>query len=298
MFSIIIPTCNRAEILKKSLTYLLKMNAIETCEIIIVDDGSNDHTGDIVHSYKKQAVVPISYIRQENQGPGIARNTGLDHAKYDTVLFIDDDVYPNKDLVIQHQQFLKKGYDVSQGILLWHPSIENDRLVQFMEQRGMQFSYDINKESKQINYLHIYTANLAVKKEDIVECGGFDQNLSEKRYAFEDTAIAYRLYKKGRRMGLNKKAIALHYHPQTIKSIVNREYKVGFSAGILKTDYPEIFKRLNFDRIVRFPHFQAAVLRMITGTLWVDKIVGYNLALRAKLRAAFIKGYIEYKRAK
>ncbi len=294
MFSIVIPTCNRAAILRESLKYVLNMKAIETCEIIVVDDGSNDETADVVHLQEARASAPIRYIYQENQGPGVARNAGIEQAKYSRILFIDDDVYPDGEMLVQHRRFLENGYDISQGILLWHPSIEKDRLVQFMEKRGMQFAYDIDGQGDKVSYIHIYTANLAVRKRDIMEAGGFDRDLSVKRYAFEDTAIAYRMSKKGLRMGLNKKAKAWHYHPQTIRSIIDREYKVGFSSGILKTNYPEIFNKLDFNKTVQSSRFQAEVLKVIAAIPWLDKVFGYDMALRIRLREAFIRGYVEY----
>jgi glycosyltransferase involved in cell wall biosynthesis len=57
-------------------------------EIIVVDDGSTDKTADIVKSYPN-----VICLRQENQGPSKARNTGIQRAKGDFVAFLDADDY-------------------------------------------------------------------------------------------------------------------------------------------------------------------------------------------------------------
>lgn len=69
------------------------MQTHNNIEIILVDDGSTDRTGEIARSYPK-----VNYIHQENQGVAAARNKALTHVKGDFVAFLDaDDLYrPDK----------------------------------------------------------------------------------------------------------------------------------------------------------------------------------------------------------
>lgn len=59
-------------------------------EIIAVDDGSPDNSATIVQNYSNND-NRIKLIRQKNSGPGGARNTGMDHAKGEYVVFVDAD---------------------------------------------------------------------------------------------------------------------------------------------------------------------------------------------------------------
>lgn len=96
MFSIIIPTYNRKDELLDSLASITEL---EDCgcafEVIVVDDCST-------HIYDLDLTtfgIDISYFRlAENGGPSVARNTGAMRAKYDWLLFLDDDdrFFPSK----------------------------------------------------------------------------------------------------------------------------------------------------------------------------------------------------------
>lgn len=293
MFSIIIPTYNRALVLEQSVKWTLGMRGIEGCEIIVVDDGSTDGTPDVLERLRKEAPVPFRVIRQSNGGPGVARNTGIGEARHEYVLFLDDDIFPCHELLHEHEVFLNRS-DVSQGIVHWRPDLMEDRLIRFMDDRGMQFAFNRVTDDWDISYLYIYTANLALRKEHVLRCGGFDSALAEQRYAFEDTAFAYSLWKASLRLGLNRRAMAWHYHPMTESDLIRREYKVGFSFGVLEERYPEIAGTLGLERLGRTAGPQARLLRCLIQSK-VFRFLGFEIMLRVRLREAFLRGMIERK---
>ncbi len=86
LFSVIIPTYNRADLLRETLDSVLAQS-FKDYEIIVVDDGSTDATEAVVQSYGGR----IHFLRQQNRGPGAARNLGLRHATGTYVAFLDSD---------------------------------------------------------------------------------------------------------------------------------------------------------------------------------------------------------------
>jgi glycosyltransferase involved in cell wall biosynthesis len=88
--SAIITAYNNEEFIADAIVSVLD----QTCpvdEVIVVDDGSTDRTGEIVKGFKKQEV---QYLYQPNQGPGAARNYGIRKSKYELIAFLDaDDVW-------------------------------------------------------------------------------------------------------------------------------------------------------------------------------------------------------------
>jgi glycosyltransferase involved in cell wall biosynthesis len=86
--SIIIPTYQRPDFVAVALDALLAQTRPPD-EIIVVDDGSTDHTADVLRRYATH--VRIRIIRQSNQGRGAARNAGLNAAAGDWIILHDDD---------------------------------------------------------------------------------------------------------------------------------------------------------------------------------------------------------------
>jgi len=90
-FSIVIPIYNCEEYLSRCLDSVVYQNYSDY-ELILVDDGSTDHSLSICQEYKEKH-PQIKVIHQNNSGPSMARNTGLSEASGDYLLFVDSDDY-------------------------------------------------------------------------------------------------------------------------------------------------------------------------------------------------------------
>jgi glycosyltransferase involved in cell wall biosynthesis len=106
LVSVILPVYNSEQYLAQTIESVLAQT-YQPFEVIIVDDGSTDRSAAIAHSYKE-----VHYIYQANQGPALARNTGLANAKGEFIAFIDHD-----DL------WLPKKLEVQVGYLIGHPHL-------------------------------------------------------------------------------------------------------------------------------------------------------------------------------
>jgi len=85
--SIVVPTYNRAHYLGQAIDSILSQTYTDY-EIIVIDDGSTDHTAELV---KAMSDPRIRYIFQENQGISGARNTGVQTARGRYIAFLDSD---------------------------------------------------------------------------------------------------------------------------------------------------------------------------------------------------------------
>jgi glycosyltransferase involved in cell wall biosynthesis len=95
--SIIIPTHNRKAFVLEAIGSALAQT-YEDCELIVVDDGSADGTGEALKRYEES----LHYLYQANQGVSEARNNGLSLAKGEFIAFLDsDDLWLPKKLAIQ-----------------------------------------------------------------------------------------------------------------------------------------------------------------------------------------------------
>lgn len=88
--SVIIPVCNSARYLPEALASVLMQKDIPEIEVICIDDGSTDDSAVILDFWGKRD-SRLNIIHQKNQGPGVARNAGLEAAKGEYVFFLDAD---------------------------------------------------------------------------------------------------------------------------------------------------------------------------------------------------------------
>jgi glycosyltransferase involved in cell wall biosynthesis len=88
-FSIVIPTYNRATLLRPTLKSVLNQSFTDY-EVILVDDGSTDETPQVVAN-EFGTDRKLIYIQKKNEERSIARNTGIAHAKGEFIVFFDSD---------------------------------------------------------------------------------------------------------------------------------------------------------------------------------------------------------------
>lgn len=96
LLSIIVPAFNIENYISRCLENLINQN-YKNIEIIVVDDGSKDKTGEIIDSYVKKD-SRIKVIHKKNEGVSIARNIGIDIAKGDYIGFVDGDDIVDKEM--------------------------------------------------------------------------------------------------------------------------------------------------------------------------------------------------------
>ncbi len=170
LISVIIPTFNRAEFLKISISSVLNQTFKEF-ELLIIDDGSTDNTKEIIKSFNDDRIKYIYY--NQNKGPSYARNTGIKLAQSNFIAFLDsDDKWKNEKLEIQYKSMLKNSnYLLSHTEEIWYKNgkILNPKKIH-KKQQG-----DVFQQSLRLCAISMST--VMVKKELFKIVGLFDENL-------------------------------------------------------------------------------------------------------------------------
>lgn len=95
--SLIICSRNRAGQLKKCLEKLSQADSPDLAvEVIVIDNGSEDHTAAVIQSFVESRKWLTKTCRAERKGLGFARNCGINLSSGDLLVFIDDDCYLEK----------------------------------------------------------------------------------------------------------------------------------------------------------------------------------------------------------
>jgi glycosyltransferase involved in cell wall biosynthesis len=146
----IIPTYNRAQLLREALDSVLTQSR-PVDEIIVIDDGSTDNTMEVLRGYGDM----IRCIQQPNGGPGAARNRGLREATGDYIAFLDsDDIWVHDKAKIQMEFFNK------------HPHLE----FVFGDMANFTMSEDNEVAEIKNPEIHNYFVANATNLEQILEC--------------------------------------------------------------------------------------------------------------------------------
>lgn len=130
--SVVIPTYNRADVLERAIHSVLSQT-FPPLEVIVVDDGSEDHTPELLD----QQFPQVSYLHQANRGVSSARNLGISQARGDWIAFLDsdDEWLPTK---LESQHLLLKeqpGLKICHTEEIW---IRNGRRVNQMKKHAKQ----------------------------------------------------------------------------------------------------------------------------------------------------------------
>jgi len=186
IFSIIIPTYNRAKSLQKCLQSLVEQT-FKDFEVIVSDDGSIDNSKQVVESFN--SVLNIKYLWQKNWGgPARPRNLAINKSNGEWLCFLDSDdwFYPNKlEMVSQY---------ISSSDFIFHKLEYYDKLYE-------KVSTSKNKIPKQpifnallYNGNYFPNSSVVVKKEIVISAGGFSED--KELISVEDFDLWLKIFRK------------------------------------------------------------------------------------------------------
>jgi len=247
--SIIIPSYNRRKWLKVCLDSLFKQNYPKSgYEIIVVDDGSDDDTCEMVKKLKP--TCDFKYIYWPRNKPyrfgeprnraGPARNVGIDHASGEILLFIDSDMIADKNLVREHHKLHEnkddlvvtgKRFRMEESDKVWEPCFDVADVAMEEDQRMRRFLDQCNGDFNRLKWPWAVAVsnNLSLKRKQFNEF--FDTNFVY--WGFEDLEFGYRCYLKGLSFVYNGRAIGYHiYHDYEHLDLKNKRLTIKKSTSI------------------------------------------------------------------
>jgi glycosyltransferase involved in cell wall biosynthesis len=221
--SVVIPTFNRRERLRRVLDALNEQTvAAGTFDVIVVDDGSSDGTGEWLGNQRYR--YGLHAYHQTNAGPATARNTGVLKATGALVLFLDDDVVPAPDLVLEHL----RSHDSEPGELavigpLASLSHYDDPWVAW-EQDKVERQYAAMSRGDFVpTFRQFWTGNASVSRHEVIAAGLFDVDYLRG----EDVELGIRLDQRGVKFRFNARARGLHHAERSLASWANAHSSYG-----------------------------------------------------------------------
>ncbi len=252
LVSVIIPTFNRAETLRECLSALsLQDFPPGDFEIVVVDDGSSDHTAEIVRQARPGP--EIHYIHQDNSGPSAARNRGVRHARGEYILIINDDAVAFRNLVSGHYAMHGKiNCGAPLAIVGTREYCNEDKL------KVLNFLYDQVPFSMRVYAMregfcpppYFVTFNISMRKCDFEATGGFDEDFSTA--IGEDTELGGRWESFGGKLLFAPRLRAHHLHDVTVDGLKSMIIRESFNRLILVHKQPDLWKPMEIFRLPEY----------------------------------------------
>lgn len=220
--SIIVPIYNVEECLEKCIESILRQSYTDI-EVILVNDGSTDNSGDICTKYAK-ADSRVKYVKQENGGVSGARNKGLDVATGRYIAFVDSDDVINVDFIkTLYELLIKEKADISACA---HCTISDYNEVDINDTKTDNVNiYELNNELMSNKELAVkHTNQLICLWNKLYKKELFDGIRFPEGKVFEDMYVYYKILDK------SKKTIymdrVLYYYYMRDNSISHENFSV------------------------------------------------------------------------
>lgn len=201
--SVIIPTYNRADVLKTALEALERQSVgLDVFEIIVCDDGSTDHTQDVLARFAAETKRPFLRVKQANGGANRARNTAIRQASGQLLLILNDDTICVREFVAEHLKVHDEQPQETTAVLgrmTIAPELPHSPFAALHHDA----SFNLLKDREILGWEFFFTCNVSVHRSLVERAGGFEERLRWH----EDIELGERLARLD---------MVLHYRPQAL----------------------------------------------------------------------------------
>jgi len=190
MITIMIPAHNEEVMIAETITYLFEEMNYANYEVLVMNDGSTDRTGEIITELQKKYPRLRTVEILKNKGKAHAFNIGMYFAKGEYILSNDADTIPEPDALMKYMNFFMRDRDMNTSAVTANMDVQNrttllgkSQTVEFTSIVGV-----IKRSQTAVNdSMYAYSgANTLYKKDFLIDVGGFRQNR-----ATEDISIAW-----------------------------------------------------------------------------------------------------------
>jgi glycosyltransferase involved in cell wall biosynthesis len=226
--SVIIPVYNQNSSLNITLNFFNKQTYDNSLfEIIVVDDGSDYSAEKYIKERNSKFNYSLKFIRQNNQGRANARNTAINNAQGEILLFNDADRFPHHDLISKHMEhFIEDNNSTNKVVIgcsydyfgsynqpekiLNLSMLEIHRMARkpVFYSKIIQLYDEANYTESEIRWISYLVGNSSIKKADIEKVGGFDDYFSI--WGAEHFDLAIRMVRQNYQFYLCEGAINYH----------------------------------------------------------------------------------------
>lgn len=258
LISVIIPVYNDSQGLKDTLNSLVKQEFEKSSyEIIIADNGSTDEsTIDVANGFIKNYPGLMRLVVEDKiQSSYAARNKGINNSKGEIIAFIDADMKARPDFLKKIQDFMADkeikyaGFNVAM-------ELQNRSIISFYD-----YIYGFKIKNNLFSMHFAATACLLARRDLFDNIGLFDARL----VSGGDREFGNRAWRAGYKQFFLDDIVAVHPVKNNLKSLINRNFRLGTGIYQLSYYYPDIYSSNKKKLAIKylFPDSPASFIRKI-----------------------------------
>lgn len=231
IFSVLICTYNRPDLLKISLPALID-NTMEKPDQVVVVNGGDERSDLIVQSFMDRPGIQVELVKTVNKNLATSRNIGLAHCTGDIVAMTDDDAEVYSDWVTQmkrcHAEHPEAG---GVGGAVLGADSETSLLSRIAD-------VSVFSSSESSGYVRTLPGvNVSYKREALSKVGLQDESL----FRGEDVDFNWRIKKLGYEIYYDPQIKVIHHHRPTVKGLLNQFYMYGRAYYLVRKKWPEMY---------------------------------------------------------
>ena len=221
--SIIVPAYNEERVIEATIRSLLNSN-YENFEIIVVDDGSQDRTSEVVREhFGDQPLVRL--FTEPNAGKAAALNLGLRHAKGDVIVALDADTqFPGDTIRVLARRFV----DPQIGAVAGNAKVGN-RINIVTRWQALEYITSQNMDRRafaSLNCITVVPGSVGAWRRELIErCGGFTSDTLA-----EDQDLTLRIRKLGYKIGYEESAIGWTEAPHSLRMLARQRFRWAYGT--------------------------------------------------------------------
>jgi GT2 family glycosyltransferase len=237
--SVVLATYKRADTLRRTLLHLDRQDVdADAFEVIVVDDGSPDHTPDVVADFAKTARCAVTSLRHDNRGAGYTQNRGIHAARAPLVLLIADDIWLRPEALRAHLDVHREHPESEVAVLgkvVQSPELTQTAFLRRFDPWGLDGLHGVTE----LPFTMFWACNVSVKKAFMLRGGLFREDPGPAGpHAHHDTELGYRLHRLGLRLLFCERALGFHYHHATFEQVRRQYYERGLNWPWFREQVP------------------------------------------------------------
>lgn len=235
-FSIVIPTYQRREVVSAAVSALTRIRYAGAFEAIVVVDGSTDGTEEALAGI--ETPFPLRVISQPNRGAASARNRGAQAATGEVLLFLDDDMIADPEILEQHARSHAEGADAVLGDIPLDPASPRNFLSAGVEAWAAERRRQLI-ESDEITLFDLLTGQLSVRRAVFDAIGGFDGAFTrDGSFGDEDLDLGLRLIERYR-VVFNPDALSYQRYVVGYRAYLRQGFEAGLADAAFARKHPD-----------------------------------------------------------